>query len=175
MSRQRVYTGVSGQHAVVAELLMRQITVALPMVDRGTDLFAFREESERVARIQVKTARGDRYAREEGYSAQFGIPMRQLEVQGGAELLYVLVTRLEDAFGDFVVVSRAQVCAWWNGLERFGTDNPSSGDLALTVQFRPASVLCGQVDLTAYRNAWALLGFASTIHEPASTDTPAQG
>lgn len=58
MSRQRAYTGHSGQMAVMAELLHRQCNVAVPDVDYGTDVFAFHDDREDVARIQVKAARG---------------------------------------------------------------------------------------------------------------------
>jgi len=106
----------------------------------------------------VKTAQAARYAREEGYRAQFGFPMRQLEKASGPALTYVLAVRFEERFEDFVVLPRVAVVGWWNGANRFGTENPASGDLAVTVQFRPDSVVCGEVDLTPYRNAWHLLG-----------------
>ena len=50
MSRQRTYTGRSGQMAVVAELLFQQCNAAVPEVDYGTDVFAFQDEREEAAR-----------------------------------------------------------------------------------------------------------------------------
>jgi hypothetical protein len=70
------YTGRSGQRAVMAELLFRECNAAIPDVDTGEDLFAFRDDREEIARIQVKTAAHARgYAKEEGYRVQFGIPL----------------------------------------------------------------------------------------------------
>jgi hypothetical protein len=67
MARQRgtrdMYTGRSGQMAVMAELLFRLCNAAIPEVDAGTDVFAFQDEREEVARVQVKTAQGERYRR----------------------------------------------------------------------------------------------------------------
>jgi len=51
MSTQRVYTGHSGQLAVMAELLVRQVNAAVPHVDLGTDLFAFRDATEALCRV----------------------------------------------------------------------------------------------------------------------------
>ena len=42
--------------AVIAELLHRRCNAAIPHVDIGMDVFAFRDDREDVARIQVKTA-----------------------------------------------------------------------------------------------------------------------
>lgn len=157
MTRQRTYVGHSGQMAVMAELLFLECNVAIPEVDYGTDVFAFHDEREEVARIQVKTARGERYKTEEGYRAQFDLPMKQLLRPNRPPLYYVLATRLADRWADFLIVSRPRLSELWNGPLRFGTPNKASGNLVLTVQFRPTNVLCGEVDLTSYRNAWDTL------------------
>ena len=39
--------------AVMAELLFRKCNVAVPIIDLGTDTFAFRDDREEVARVQV--------------------------------------------------------------------------------------------------------------------------
>jgi hypothetical protein len=97
------FTGGSGQMAVMAELLHRKCNAAIPHVDVGTDLFAFRDEREDVARIQVKTARARPYKRAQGYSAKFGLPMRQLERIDNPRLFYALAIRLGDGWADFIV------------------------------------------------------------------------
>lgn len=153
MADQRKYTGYSGQMAVMAELLFRQCNVAIPNVDVGTDLFAFRDDREEVARIQVKTARGQPYQHGGGYSAQFGIPMKQLGRLDKPPLYYVFAVRLEEKWGDFLVISRHQLNTYWNGNQHFGTENVKSDRLVLTIRFRPESVRCREVDLTVYRNA----------------------
>ncbi len=158
MGRQRgtddTFRGRGGQLAVMAEVLYRLCNAAIPEVDVGTDVFAFLDHRVDVARIQVKTARGARYENEEGYSARFDVPMRQLERTDGLPLYYALAVRLEGRWADFLVIGREQLDNLWNGPQRFGTENHRTGDLALTVQFRPGNVRCGEVDLTPYRNAW---------------------
>jgi hypothetical protein len=79
MSLEKTYNGRSGQMVVLAELLIRQCNGAIPEVDVGTDVFAFQDEREEVARVQVKTAWGKPYKKEEGYSVRFEVPMQQLK------------------------------------------------------------------------------------------------
>lgn len=154
MSNQRIYTGHSGQMAVMAELLFRGCNVAVPDIDLGTDVFAFRDAGGDVARIQVKTARGDSYQRGQGYRASFSIPLKQLGRPDKPPLYYAFAVRLAGRWGDFLVISRLELNGYWNGDRRFGTENPRSGCLDLTIQFRPESVRCGEIDLTSHRTAW---------------------
>jgi hypothetical protein len=141
----------------MAELLLRQCNVAVPEIDVGTDMFAFLDEEEVVARVQVKTARAERYKKEAGCSALFDIPLRQLDQPDQPALYYVFAVRLGEQWVDFLVIGRTQLNDYWNSDRRFGTANPASGSLVLTIRFRPESVLCGEVDLTGHRNAWDLL------------------
>jgi|SRR6266511_5523714 len=98
MARQRgiqdAYTGQSGQSAVMSELLIRLCNVAVPVVDAGTDLFAFLDERVEIARVQVKAAQAERYKRGNGHRAQFDIPLRQLEHVDDPRLYYALAVRL---------------------------------------------------------------------------------
>ena len=123
----------------------------------GEDLFAFRSGAVEVARIQVKTARTRRYARKAGYPARFGIPMKQLREPEPPMLYYALAVRLEDGWGDFLVISRARLNELWNGSTPFGRENAASGNLELDLVFEPGHVWCGTVDLQAHRNAWETL------------------
>ncbi len=154
MSNQRKFTGHSGQMAVMAEVLFRQCNAATPQVDIGTDVFAFHDEREEVARIQVKTEQGERYKKEDGYSAVFRIPLKQLERPDKPPLYYALAVRLEGQYVAFLVIGRARLSEYWNGTKKFGTKD--EGNLALHVQFRER-VICGDVDLTEYRDAWEIL------------------
>lgn len=161
MARQRgtqdAWTGRSGQLAVLAELIFRQCNAAIPEVDVGTDVFAFHDESEEVGRLQVKTGQAKRYKKEQGYSVQFAIPLRQLEKRDWPRLHYVLAVRLEGQWVDFLLIGRPELRAYRNGPSRFGTENVTTRELVLSIQFRPTGVVCGEVDLTPHRNAWAHL------------------
>jgi hypothetical protein len=152
MAKQRTWTGHSGQNAVKAELLFRQCNVAVPEVDLGTDVFAFRDARPEMARIQVKTAQGRRYKNEAGYSATFHVPLKQLEIPDLPPLYYACAVRLVNGWGDFLILRRYQLNAYRNARIPFGTEDDQ--DLVFTVQFRPDRVVCGEVDLTVHRNAW---------------------
>src|SRR5438876_4699895 len=90
------FSGSSGQMAVMGELLNRKCNAAIPVVDVGTDVFAFRDDREDVARIQVKTAPGTPYANGKGYSAKFDIPKKQLGRTDDPPLFYAFAVRLGD-------------------------------------------------------------------------------
>jgi hypothetical protein len=155
MTDQRSCTGRSGQMAVIGELLFRRCNAAIPEVDVGTDVFAFHDDREEVARLQVKTERGIRYRRGEGYSAKFRIPRKQLEWPDKPPLFYALLVRLEGRYVDFLIIPRAQLNDYWNGPKRFGALD-KKGDVVLNVQFRE-KVICQDVDLSEHRNAWESL------------------
>jgi hypothetical protein len=165
-------TGGSGQVAVMAELLHRKCNAAVPHIDVGTDVFAFRDDREHVARVQVKTAPGKLYNDGSGYSAKFGVSMTQLSRPDSPPLFYAFAVRLGDAWGAFVVISRTDLKELWDA--GCGSANPKSGDLELHVQFRAnrastgadgseganapsIGALCGEFDLSQYLNAWEIL------------------
>ena len=129
------FTGGGGQMAAMAELLHRGCNAAIPHIDIGTDVFAFRDDREDVARIQVKTATAKRYTNGRGYSARFGVPMAQLRRTDEPPLFYALAVRLDNGWGSFVVMGRATLQELWN--EGCGSENQTSGDLELHIQFRP--------------------------------------
>jgi hypothetical protein len=166
------FSGSSGQMAVMAELLHRKCNAAIPLVDVGTDVFAFRDDREDVARIQVKTALGKWYANGKGYCARFNIPTKQLGRTDSPPLFYALAVRLDDAWGKMIVVSREKLQELWNfGL---GSNNKNTGSFGLHIRFRlpnqvedgdeqgddvqqNLSAHCGDIDLTAFVDAWETL------------------
>ena len=178
------FSGGSGQMAVMAELLHRKCNAAIPPIDVGTDVFAFREDREEVARIQVKTEAGTWYKKGEGYSAKFGIPMNQLKRTDAPPLFYALAVRLDNEWGSFVVISRAKLQQLWT--DGCGSENEKSGHLQLHIQFRPTkgaegdeaakkqklTAVCGKFDLTDYINAWESL---PPLKPPAAIDSPVAG
>jgi hypothetical protein len=141
----------------MAELLHRQCNVAVPDVDFGTDVFAFHDDHEYVARIQVKTAHGTFYRRGEGYHAQFTLPLKQLERPDRPPLFYALAVRSDLGWEDFIVIGREVLNKIWSGTARLGKNDAKNENLIIYAQFRPPSVKCGEVDMSAYLNAWELL------------------
>lgn len=153
MPEQRFYTGYSGQMAVVAELVFRRCNAAVPALDEGTDVFAFKEDRPEVARLQVKTAQGQPYANG-GCSGLFKIPLKVLEAVDDPPLFYALAVRLEGKWVDFIVVGRTRLQDYRMPNPNFGTLDKANQNLFLRIQFRPAGVTCSNVDLTPHRNAW---------------------
>jgi hypothetical protein len=162
------FTGGSGQMAVMGELLHRKCNAAIPHVDVGTDVFAFRDDREEVARIQVKTAQGVPYKKGNGYHAQFNVPMDQLRRTDAPPLFYALAVRREHGWGHFIVISRSKLHDLWN--EGCGSVDKNE-NLRLNIRFRPDEKAaeagreeskneqelrapCGMVDLTDYINTW---------------------
>lgn len=163
-----IFTGASGQMAVMSELLHRKCNAAIPHADVGMDVFAFRDDREEVARIQVKTAPGNHYKQGGGYHAKFAIPSVQLERTDNPPLFYALVVRLGEGWGNILLFGRGRLHQLWKE-KGLGSPNKKSGDLELYIQFRPSlgeeegkegrkwKVKCGTLDLTDYLNAWESL------------------
>jgi hypothetical protein len=154
MSIQRTYTGRGGQMAFVAELLFRGCNGAVPEVDQGLDVFAFRDESDQVARIQIKTGHAEKYKTSDGYRVQFSVPLKQLDRDDVPALFYAFVVRLDEQVVDYLIIPRFRLRDFWKSALQVGTE--AEGNLVLTVQFRE-QVICGEVDLTEFRRAWHLL------------------
>ncbi len=155
------YTGRAGQQAFIAQVLLRFGNAAVPVVDVGTDVLVFSDALDLSARVQVKTAKLVAEA-DGGHSAQFNLPLDQLMDEDVPSLYYALVTRDADTntFPDVIIVPRGEVLRHWEGEKAFGTLDRKNKAAVLTVQLYHRVILgavCGEVELTAYRNGWHLL------------------
>ena len=64
--------------------------------------------------------------------------------------MYIFATRLQDYWGDFVVIDRKTLdneCPRWMG-------NENNDGLKLLLRFKETSIICSQSDLSQYRNDW---------------------
>lgn len=179
MTTQRNYTGYSGQMAVMSELIFRKCNVAISVLDVGMDVFAFRDDREEVARIQVKAAQGTPYQKGGGYRAQFNFPMTQFKANDRPPLFYVFVVRLEEKWVSFLVISRGRLQELQEVNRRFGIENTSSDEIALQLKFRPQvedpekwTVRCGAVELDDYLDAWEQLPPLRSLREAKVADEP---
>ena len=159
-NKDATFTGGSGQMAVMGELLHRKCNAAIPHVDIGMDIFAFRDDCEDVARIQVKTAPGKPLKNKLDYSAKFQFPLKQLKRIDEPPLFYVLAVRLADGWGSFIVISRTKLQDLWS--QGCGTSNEKSGNLELYITFKQddhskLQVNCNAFKLNEYVNAWESL------------------
>jgi hypothetical protein len=147
------FTGSSGQMAVMAEFLHRGINVAVPVVDAGDDVFVVRHDEETVTRVQVKTANGDGDA--VSYSAQFSLPLAQLNRVEPPALVYVFAVRHLGRWLDFVVIRRPtlqQIRADFEVGSTFQKKNKEY--LNLTLSFTADDVRNKGASFKKYRNAW---------------------
>jgi hypothetical protein len=176
MGRQRsnvdAYTGRGGQMGVLAEVLLRQVNVAVPEVDEGEDVFAFLSGEPQVTRMQVKTANAEPLKEQGRYAARVSVPLAQLEAEERARLHYVFAVRLGDRWADFVIISRADLLRLSKSV---GYVNTRAGELQLHLSFGPGTLVCSGRDFQPYRNAWQLLPVfdpASRQAAPASASEP---
>ena len=117
----------------MGELLHLKCNAAIPVVDVGTDVFAFQDDREEVARIQVKTASGKLHKNGKDYHAVFRLPIDQLKRTDSPPLFYALAVRLGNRWGQFIVISRTNLESLRN--DGCGSQN-ETGDFDLYVQFR---------------------------------------
>lgn len=152
------FTGRAAQLAVMSELLRLGCNAAIPEVDLGTDVFAFKEDRPEVVRLQVKSCTAPKeYADLSGYSARFALPMKQLKRQDDRPpLYYVFAVMLENKWIDFLIVSRARLLSLYNGRTKFGSYGNENDELTITLEFRN-EVECSGQNLTDCRNAWQSL------------------
>jgi hypothetical protein len=150
MSKKHLYTGKSGQLAVMAEFVSRGYNVAVPEVDIGDDIFVVRDRDGELSRVQVKTANGKET--QGGFSAMFKLSRRQLETPHTPDMNYVFVIRYRDSWRDFMVISREALYDL-HAVHAIGTE--LEGNVLLSFVFSEEDVLCKEQSLKAYRNRWS--------------------
>jgi hypothetical protein len=139
--------------AALAEILMRQVNVAVPEVDEGEDVFAFHSGEPEVTRLQVKTANAEALKEEGRYAARVSVPLAQLRTKERVRLYYLFAVRLADRWTDFVIISHLDLDDL-SRTEGVGYANQKAGELQLHLSFGPTSLVCSAHDLQSYRNAW---------------------
>ncbi len=169
----RSHLGKAGDHAVMAELLLRGWNVAIPEVDVGDDIFVVDDNADRVIRVQVKTT--EQVARRNGRTdAKFGgISRTRLWSSSEVPFYYVFVLR-EGARWEFVVLRRSEFQRLRAEAEATPPDEspahkrpgprprPTKPDLAKEKGFLSVVFTFTEVDVTAwgrslqrYRNNWS--------------------
>jgi hypothetical protein len=80
--------GKAGQLAAMSLLLKRGWNVATPEVDVGDDIFVVEDKKGLFYRVQVKTSQA--IIRKNSYSAQFNIPLKQLNAFIEPECIFII-------------------------------------------------------------------------------------
>ena len=148
--KQNLYVGRAGQMAVMAELLWRGWNVALPEVDVGEDVFVVKDESGELWRVQVKTATAK--PRQNGYSAQFSVSLKQLETLRTPDLVYILAVRSPSGWESFIIIDRSTL---YKEHELHHIGSVSRGNLVLRFTHADETLTCSDRDLLSYQSDWS--------------------
>lgn len=145
--RKNLYLGKAGQFVVMSEFLAKGWNVAIPEVDIGDDIFVVKDQNGDFSRIQVKTATGQK--KNYGFSAQFNVPISQLEKVFTPDLTYVFTVRFEGKWGHFLVVKRDKLLEEY---QLHGLGATQGNQLILYVRFDKKGVSCSKRDWSKFFN-----------------------
>ena len=152
MSRiNNLYLGRAGEFVVMSHFLMRGWNVAVPEVDIGDDIFVIEDAKGISYRVQVKTSNATEHLN--SYSAQFKLPLSQLNKLVEPEIYYVFVVCRNLRWSNTVVITR-------NDLSELRNDSAigTAYDDSLLVYFsfeqdkvtQKIKVTCSDIDITQY-------------------------
>jgi hypothetical protein len=148
-SRRNLYTGRSGQLAVMALFLTRGYNVAIPEVDIGEDIFVVRDVDGNLSRVQVKSARAKGTRQHYG---DYQVPVKQLTATHVPELFYIFAMYYDGHWRDYLVIARKELEAL--RLQGVGRLNRAGTHLKLLLSFSEADVTSNGISLQPFRNAW---------------------
>lgn len=154
--KNNLYLGKAGQLVVMSYFLMRGWNVATPEVDVGDDLFVIEDAKGIFYRVQVKTANAT--DRLNSYSAQFKVPIPQLQKKIDPEIYYVFVVCKNYQWSDRLVIPRKDLFELFND-SAIGT----VAEKSLLVYFsfendkttKKLKVTCSGVDVTQFLDNFA--------------------
>jgi len=139
------YVAKGGHLAVMSELLMRGWNVAIPEVDIGDDIFVVHDEKGTLKRVQVKTAQATKT--QNGFIAQFNLPLKQLKNLSESFVHYTFIVRNENKWTEPIIIRQD------NLLDHYKVDKIGSkymNHLNLHFSFQKNKVLCSKIDMTKY-------------------------
>lgn len=147
-----LYVGKAGQFAAMSEFLMRGWNVAVPEVDIGDDIFVVRDENGEFVRVQVKAATAQTHSK--SFSAQFSLPIAQLDRDFVPELVYCFLIRYNNQWLSPLLISRSDL------LDKYRINNMGTltedGKLLIYFSFKDGKITCSNIDLTIYLNSFSL-------------------
>jgi hypothetical protein len=147
MNRNHLYLGKAGQSFVMSEFLVRGWNVAVPEVDVGDDMFVIHDQAGEFVRIQVKTC--TTVERQQGFSAQFSVPIPQLKRIIYPELTYCFVLRSADNWQGIVIISRKELSDLFDSANIGSVINET---LMLYFSYKDKELWCSKVDFTPFLN-----------------------
>jgi hypothetical protein len=142
--RYNLYLGKSGQFAIMAEFLARGWNTCTPDVDVGDDVLVLEDRAGQFKRVQVKTASA--VERNNGYSAQFNIPLEQLGLPISPEIHYVFMVRYKNKWVNTLIIKR-------DYLDRLYNSKPYAEpkkNWVLYISFQDNEVKCLDIDFSEF-------------------------
>jgi len=140
-----LYIGRAGQLAVMAEFLLRGWNVAMPEVDIGDDIFVVEDENGVMKRVQVKTS--SLKSRNNTFSAQFQIPIKQLQKVSRVPIYYIFIARRNDGWTIPLIIQQEELL---DHFKNFGIDDESKRYINLYFSYSKDKVVCSGQDFTKY-------------------------
>ena len=146
--KNNLYLGKAGELTAMSYFLMRGWNVATPQVDVGDDIFVIEDNKGIFHRVQVKTAKA--VERANGYSAQFHLPLSQLEKRIQPEIHYIFIVYRNDEWADKIIIPRRML---FNLYKKHAIGSVyEETNLNLYFTFRDGKIFCSNVDMTEFRN-----------------------
>jgi hypothetical protein len=145
--KNNLYLGKAGQLVAMAEFLARGWNVAVPEVDIGDDIFVVRDETGDYSRVQVKTSTG--ISRTTGVSAQFNLPISQIEELPTPELTYIFLVRHDNSWLKPLVLRRKDL---FNLVKILSKSSEENSRISLYFVWNDKTVNWGKFNLTQYVN-----------------------
>ncbi|MCX4242734.1 PDDEXK-like family protein [Paraliomyxa miuraensis] len=149
--------GRSGELATLSELLLRGWLPARPEIDVGDDALIL-DGIGTLLRVQIKSATSTLADGGRCRRAQFSLRLDQIQTAQTPDLCYVLATRIDDQWTNFVILSRDDLRIEH---DLHGVGSAHQGRLTLNLYFRSdGTVMAGtshgdaQRDWTRFRDRW---------------------
>ena len=140
-----MYLGKSGQFAIMSEFLARGWNTCTPDVDVGDDVLVLEDRQGQFKRVQVKTATA--IQRNNGYSVQFNIPIKQLRLPISPEIHYVFMVRHKNKWANTLIIKREILFGMFQS-SQIGTIVKEN--LILYVSFQDKKIECSKVDFAPF-------------------------
>lgn len=140
-----LYLGKAGHLTVMSEFLTRGWNVAIPEVDVGDDIFVVQDDNGTLRRVQVKTSTSTQ--RQNGFSGQFNVPLKQLRNLANIPVHYVFIVRNSDLWTKPVIIRQDYLLDYLQN-EKIGSE--SEGNLNLYYSYSSDKIACSGLDLSKY-------------------------
>ncbi len=130
----------------MSEFLIRGWNVAIPEVDIGDDIFVVQDDEGALRRVQVKTSTAT--TRQNGFSAQFKLPLSQLfKFKPASPTYYFFLLRFDDGWSKPIVIKQKTL---FDYVQSGKLGQPQNETLMLYLAFANDKVQCAGMDFTQH-------------------------